>query len=272
MRFGSLFTGIGGLDLGLERAGMTCAWQVEINQYCRRVLEKHWPHLERLADVRECGAHNLEPVDLICGGFPCQPHSVAGKRRGAADDRNLWPEYRRIIAELRPRYVLGENVPGIITTMLDEVLSDLACEGYACATIILPAVAFDAPHRRDRVFIVAYAQQVRLCGMQASRDARALESAARQTCTTRRQQTEGSRHCCQDVADADSEQAGWAAITRPQRNQWAVEPDVGRVADGVPRRMDRLRALGNAVVPQVAEWIGRRILGYEEAAQCGTGC
>ena len=117
--FGSLFAGIGGLDLGLERAGMVCSWQVEIDEYCRRVLAKHWPDVERFEDVRECGAHNLEPIDLICGGFPCQPHSVAGKRKGAADDRDLWPEYFRIVAELRPRYVLAENVPGIVTTYLD---------------------------------------------------------------------------------------------------------------------------------------------------------
>jgi len=143
MRFGSLFAGIGGFDLGLERAGMECVWQVEIDPYCQKVLAKHWPQVKRYDDVRECGEHNLETVDLICGGFPCQPHSVAGKRRGAVDDRNLWPEYRRVLAELRPRWVLGENVPGIVTTMLDEVLSDLESEGYAATTIVLPAVAFD---------------------------------------------------------------------------------------------------------------------------------
>jgi len=156
MKFGSLFAGIGGIDLGLERAGMECAWQVEIDDYCQRVLAKHWPEVERFGDVRKCGSHNLAAVDLIAGGFPCQPHSVAGKRRGAEDDRNLWPGFRRIIAELRPRYVLAENVPGIITTYIDTVLSDLESEGYACATFNLPAVAFDAPHRRERIFVVAY--------------------------------------------------------------------------------------------------------------------
>jgi DNA (cytosine-5)-methyltransferase 1 len=154
MKFGSLFAGIGGIDLGLERAGMECIWQVENDEYCTRVLEKHWPEVQRFGDVRECT--NLPPVDLIAGGFPCQPHSIAGQRRGAEDNRNLWPEFSRIIGELKPRYVLAENVPGIITTYIDTVLFDLEGQGYTCATFNLPALAFDAPHRRERIFIVAH--------------------------------------------------------------------------------------------------------------------
>ena len=134
---------------------MRCLWQVEIDDYCSRVLAKHWPEVKRYGDIRECGRHNLESVDVICGGFPCQPHSYAGKRKGKADDRNLWPEYLRLVQEIRPRWVVGENVPGLITTMLDEVLSDLEGEAYTCETLVIPAVAFDAPHRRDRVFIIA---------------------------------------------------------------------------------------------------------------------
>jgi len=263
--FGSLFAGIGGFDLGLERAGMECAWQVELDDYCQRVLAKHWPDVTRYHDVRECGAHNLEPVDLICGGLPCQPHSVAGKRRGAADDRNLWPEYRRIVAELRPRWVLGENVPGIITTMLDEVLSDLEGEGYACTTLVLPAVAFDAPHRRDRVFVVAHNAR-RGC------DGRRLSVRPRRS----RQATADVDRCGEDLADAHgsgllqsrgNRGASIDADAEPSGDGWArwdAESDVGRVADGVPYRVDRLRALGNAVVPQVVEWIGRRILEMED--------
>ena len=158
MNFGSLFSGIGGMDLGLERAGMECTWQVEIDDYCQMVLEKHWPDVERFGDVREVGKHNLKTVELIAGGFPCQPHSVAGKRKGAEDDRNLWPEFIRIIRDLKPRYVLGENVPGIITTYLDTVLSDLEGAGYTCTTFNLPACGFDAPHRRERIFIVGYSE------------------------------------------------------------------------------------------------------------------
>ncbi len=160
MKFGSLFAGFGGIDLGLEWAGMECVWQVENDDYCNSVLEKHWPDVERFGDVRQVGKDNLAPVDLIAGGFPCQPHSVAGKRRGAEDDRNLWPEFSRIIDELQPRYVLAENVPGIITTYIDEVLSDLENKGYTCGTFNIPAVSLDAPHRRERIFIVGYSSEL----------------------------------------------------------------------------------------------------------------
>ena len=136
MRFGSLFAGIGGLDLGLERAGMECAWQVEIDDYCTRVLAKHWPDVPKYKDVCDVGKQNLEPVDLIAGGFPCQPHSVAGKRKGAEDDRNLWPEYLRIVREVKPRYVLGENVLGIVSTYIDTVLSDLESEATPARHLI----------------------------------------------------------------------------------------------------------------------------------------
>jgi len=224
MKFGSLFAGIGGFDLGLERAGMTCSWQVEIDPFCNKVLEKHWPNVRRYADVREVGKHNLEPVELICGGFPCQPHSVAGKRKGADDDRNLWPEYLRIIKEIRPRWVIGENVPGIITTILDQVLSDLESAEYTVETLIIPACAFNAPHRRNRVWVLAHAER----------------------------------------AGLKTRIVGQGQVKFRGGNSWAswwqTEPDVGRVADGVPDRVDRLKSLGNAVVPQVVEWIGNRIM------------
>src|SRR5688572_14262480 len=127
MRFGSLFAGIGGIDLGLERAGMKCAWQVELDPFCRRVLAKHWPDVARYEDVREVGAHNLEPVDLIAGGFPCQDISNAGKRAGIDGERSgLWSEYARIVRELRPRYVLVENVTALLGRGIGRVLGDLA--------------------------------------------------------------------------------------------------------------------------------------------------
>lgn len=225
MRFGSLFTGIGGLDLGLERAGMTCAWQVEIDDYCNRVLAKHWPSVPRLKDVREAGKHNLPPVDLIAGGFPCQPVSLAGRRLGQADERWLWPEFARIIRELRPRYALLENVPGLLVSGMDSVLGDLAACGYDAEWDCIPAEAVGAPHKRHRVFIVAYPGGERLEGLYTQRGRIYLQSAA-------------------DTL----------------RREWETEPAVDRVANGVPSGMDRLRALGNAVVPQAAEWIGRRIV------------
>lgn len=129
--FGSLFSGIGGLDLGLERAGMKCAWQVEIDEYARKILTKHWPDIPKFTDVRTVGKHNLASVDVIAGGFPCQDVSLAGKRRGLAGERSgLWAEYFRIIGELRPRVALIENVPGLLTAGFDRVLCDLASIEY----------------------------------------------------------------------------------------------------------------------------------------------
>ena len=299
MKFGSLFSGIGGLDLGLERAGMECVWQVENDPYAIKVLEKHWPNIHREKDVREVGKHNLEPVDLIAGGFPCQPHSVAGKRRGADDDRNLWPEYMRIIRELRPRYVLAENVPGIVTTYIDTVLSDLESEGYTCWTFNIPACAFDAPHRRARIFIVAVSDSIRrgrwsnedVSGQGGKIQTQGSSAAEEQGFLAnppipndRRSSPEPLRRSTQqsgigtvkaDVADTDSQysqeyirgnqleeevrERTSRRSDETQGGQWTTEPDVGRVAHGVPNWVDRLRCLGNAVVPQVAEWIGRRI-------------
>ncbi len=301
MKFGSLFAGIGGIDLGLERAGMVCKWQVEIDDYCQKVLAKHWPDVERFNDVREVGKHNLKAVDLIAGGFPCQPHSVTGKRKGAEDDRNLWPEFIRIIRTLKPRYVLGENVPGIISTYLDTVLSDLEGEGYTCATFNLPACAFDAPHRRERIFIVAYTTNSNAGGNnQGARERTRLDlegnlldqggrnkgkhiSDARdshvsysppmlRTTIKRNEQdrilsdvqntkSKGLERNVSEILEREGEGRQNANITGS--NWWSIEPDVGRVAHGVPSRVDRLRGLGNAVVPQVAKWIGRRIVEYD---------
>ena len=307
MKFGSLFSGIGGFDLGLERAGMECAWQVEIDEYCLKVLEKHWPSVSRYTDIRECGRDNLEPVDLICGGFPCQPYSVAGKRRGAEDDRNLWPEFLRIIKELRPTWIIGENVPGIIPMYLDTVLSDLEGEAYSCWTFNIPACAFDAPHRRERIFVVAYTSPtgagdiVSPIGGQercsANKGASGLRQEHREISTDRtysasedvgyteklgRDETpiaisgeyKGSqkppRGSGSLVAYAEGDLRRTSRDKRPQSfdgsgtgadsDWWTIEPDVGRVAHGIPSRVDRLRSLGNAIVPQVAEFIAQRIM------------
>lgn len=157
MRVLDLFSGIGGFSLGLERAGMTTVAFCEIDPFCRAVLRKHWPDVPQFEDVRKLRGEDVGPVDLVCGGYPCQPFSTAGKRGGAEDDRHLWPEMFRIISELRPTWVLGENVAGHITLGLDEVLSDLDALGYASRAFVIPACAVDAPHRRDRVWIVAHA-------------------------------------------------------------------------------------------------------------------
>jgi DNA (cytosine-5)-methyltransferase 1 len=232
MRVGSLFSGIGGFDLGLERAGMECAWQVEIDPFCRRVLAKHWPDVPRYEDVRDVGAHNLEPVDLVAGGYPCQPFSNAGKRLGDRDDRHLWPEFARVLRELRPKFALLENVTGHLVRGLGEVLGDLAEIGYDAEWDVLPAAAFGSPQRRERVFIIAHYDSGRGEGHQ-------------------------KRHIFNAEALGRDHPDGLGVAERSAEDARARLRGMGI---RLPERMDRVRALGNAVVPQVAEWIGRRLM------------
>lgn len=160
----SLFSGIGGLDIAAEMAGFKTVGQCEWADFQTKVLEKHWPDVPRWRDIRTLTGESfyertgLRTVDVISGGFPCQPFSLAGKRGGKDDDRYLWPEMLRVIRELNPSWVIGENVPGIVNMALDTVLSDLENEGYSAQPFIIPACGVDAPHRRDRVCIVAYAR------------------------------------------------------------------------------------------------------------------
>lgn len=253
---------------------MRCAWQVEIDDYATRVLTKHWPDVPKLRDVREAGRHNLGAVDLICGGFPCQPHSLAGQRRASADERDLWSEFARIIGEVKPRWVLAENVPGVRSSengaFFGRVLRDLAACGYDAEWDCIPAAAIGAPHYRDRLFIVGHANGKRWAARRNDHStndreisgatgeySKPVADTASQRCDEMvkpifgRAQTQGS-----GGAFADSSIARW-------REWWAVEPSVGRVAHGVPARVDRLRGLGNAVVPQVAELIGRYIVAMD---------
>lgn len=293
LTFGSLFAGIGGMDLGLERAGMTCAWQVEIDDYASKVLAKHWPNVARFRDVRDCGAHNLMPVDLVAGGFPCQPHALTGKRLASADERDLWGEFARIISELKPRWVLAENVPGLLSSedgrFFGRVLRDLAASGYDAEWDCIPAAAVGAPHIRDRVFLLAYSQGVGKRESAAQADALPNSRQARHELssggellanTPRNGHKEGARQDRQPdssskspggmdalrggdvLAYANGKSLVWTAKPRPQCDTWHAEPAICRVLDGVPARLveDRLRGLGNAVVPQVAEWIGLRII------------
>ena len=243
MTAGSLFSGIGGFDLGLERAGMDIRWQVERDPWCQKILAKHWPDVPRYGDVTTLTGEELEPVDLICGGFPCQPVSLAGQQKGTNDDRWLWPEFQRLVGVLRPRYVLVENVPGLLTAngghAFGEILGDLADLGYDCEWTMLSAADVGAPHLRKRVWIVADADHQRCVG---GRQPEQREQQGSRRGKPHRRLSDGR------VFDA------------PVGGQWTTEPDVGRVAHGVPRRVDRLRGLGNAIVPQCAEWIGRLIV------------
>ena len=175
----SLFSGIGGLDLAAEWAGFTTVGQCEWADYPTKILEKHWPDVPRWRDIRTLTGESfyertgLRTVDVVSGGFPCQPFSVAGKRTGKDDDRYLWPEMLRVIREIQPTFVIGENVPGIVNLALDTVLSDLENEGYTTQAFVIPACGVDAPHKRERVCILAYA----IGGGSAMRRHRKLQNA-----------------------------------------------------------------------------------------------
>jgi DNA (cytosine-5)-methyltransferase 1 len=256
-----LFSGIGGFSLGLERAGMRTVAFCEIEPFCRAVLKKHWPDVPVFGDIRELTAEALADaigvwelqsegresdergrigycgIDVICGGFPCQDISIAGKGAGIEGERSgLWSEYARIIGEVRPRYVIVENVAALLHRGIERVLGDLATLGYDAEWHCIPACAVGAPHRRDRIWIVADPKQQRLerragCGLSRS----------------------------------------WgASIELACGNWWFSEPDVGRVAHGVPARVDRLRSLGNAVVPQIPEIIGRAIMAQHQVTESGA--
>lgn len=278
MRFVSLFAGIGGFDLGLERAGMQCVGQVEINPFCQAVLAHHWPHVRRVDDIRKVVGDEFGTVDLVCGGFPCQPFSLAGKRAGAEDDRYLWPEMCRVVKALRPSWVLGENVAGIIGVELDKVLADLESEGYWLQPIIIPACAVDAPHERKRVWIVARRRSAnvddtegRRCGFPFSSHVGQVEgnvntptdaSQALADTTVMRMEGVGESRIGQPSGLVEEIVSDWSC-ERARAAQWEPEPDVGRLVDGIPNRVAQLRALGNAVVPQVVEEIGRAIMNAE---------
>lgn len=243
MKVGSLFAGIGGFDLGLERAGFEITFQVEIDPYCRRVLAKHWPHVQRYGDIRTIDWATVPRVDVLCGGFPCQDLSFAGKRAGIDGERSgLWSEYVRAIRALRPRFVIVENVPGLLTNeYMGRVLGDLAASGYDAEWDCLPASAFGAKHERDRVWIVAHAAGDRL-------ETHAPEEGL----------------CVEALIKRDGGRIGATSCTNMVFSEstyrtMVAEPNILGITYGLPHRVDRFRGLGNAIVPQIAEWIGRQI-------------
>ena len=356
---GGLCSGIGGLELGLERAGMRTIWQSETDPYASKVLAKHWPDVPNLGDLTAVDWSSVVRPDLVCGGFPCQPFSHAGSRKGADDSRHLWPHIAACLRVVRPEWVLLENVPGLLTLGFGQVAADLAAVGYDIEWECIPAAAVGAPHLRYRIFIVAHTDQFGLerlagrpvpeswhvspgaqgrsgqpscssnSGVVAYADGEhavtvdaEMGRAPQPVADTALAGLEGtgvcgrSAKCGTDVADADQERPSdphnprgrepdaigrgdrsstprcgtprdvadadrtarrparrasetvfrSGTLERPgrcsccDRDHWESEPDVGRVAHGIPHRVDRLRCLGNAVVPQVAELVGRMIL------------
>ena len=267
LQVGSLFSGVGLCDLGLEWAGMGHAFFCEVDPFCRSVLRRHWPGIPIYEDVRELRGVDLPPVDVLCGGFPCQDVSLAGKRKGIAKGTRsgLWHEYARLIEEIRPGYVIVENVPGLLAAGVEAVLQDLAACGYDAEWEVLPAAAVGAPHRRERVFLVAYPHS-------DGRDPEhgVLSSLGR------------------DVGEVDQHWrvAPWLGVRIDRARRASIRETYGgcvlrRVDDGSPARLDgpagvrplprelvpvwvrRLKALGNAITPQQAYAVAACIMRAE---------
>ena len=318
-----LFSGIGGFALAAKWNGYRTVGFCDNEPYAQAVLKKHWPNVPCHKDIREVRGELYTGVTLLTGGFPCQPFSVAGKQRGKDDNRYLWPEMLRVIQEARPTWIIGENVAGIVNLALDQVCADLEGQGYEVEPIIIPACAVDAPHRRDRVWIVGHSK---LDGLIASKTSGGLfDQSEEQRGKVEKRESSGASCASSDVADsislsegsahgskewgcvrgrqdedisqrnemggnssdssknvADTVKQGWegrvhrredteregvdgysgcCGATHGQSGEaiWIAEPNVGRVANGIPNRSHRLKGLGNAIVPQVASEIIRCI-------------
>lgn len=257
LTFGSLFAGIGGFDLGFENAGMKCAWMVEKDEFCQKILKKHWPNVPLFDDVKHFNRDTAGAVDVICGGFPCQPHSLAGKQKGAADERDLWPEMRRVISEFQPTWVACENVPGIRRTILPGVLADLEALGYETADIEFPACAFGAPHRRARMFILAHSRRGSVQRPGERGDAPGTESEGACQGPQRQRIRNAAGNGSESMADGDVEGCGFERIEKPGGQQGAQ----GNLADGC----SEVRQLDNAEAGLVYAEVESERAGLREA-------
>ena len=310
-----LFSGIGGFSRGLEATGFFKTTRfVENDPYCQAVLRYHWPDIPVLGDIKSARRPDFpERTDLVCGGFPCQPFSQAGKQQAQDDPRHLWPEMFRLIRECRPTWVVGENVVGLIRLGLDEVLADLESEGYSTRTFNIPACSVGAPHLRQRLWIVAHSDSesepdgsfdgnagqrqlgfefvgnTQHNGLSPSKvSGGLLNQSKKQKGKNKIRKPAGTSGTSAHVADSKSKRHGGrggkergtkqgVVLSKKSKGRtvgreaegcgesyrteqwWEVEPNVGRLVDGLPNRVPQLRALGNSIIPQIAEKIGQAI-------------
>ena len=305
-----LFSGIGGFSLALENVGFKTVGFCEVDPYCRLLLQKHWKGVTIHNDIKKLEAKDIkEPIDILTGGFPCQPYSVAGKQKGTDDNRYLWPEMFRVIKEVKPTWIIAENVRGIINIqdgmVFETVCSNLESEGFEIQPFIIPAAGVGAPHKRERVWIVGYSKHNGSLTSKIRRGNKEINAGAQEgkNKTIKSQGTsrssnneimENSRRTLRQGAKFSKENAdeskqknadkferssgtpeyhvanskgihvqGQQDRSRQEQSRreswWEFEPDVGRVANGVPGRVYRLKGLGNSIVPQIAEEIGKAI-------------
>jgi DNA (cytosine-5)-methyltransferase 1 len=261
-----LFSGIGGFALAAQWMGWETIAFCEQDKYCQKVLTKNFPNKPIYDNVRTIP--RIGGIDLITGGFPCQPFSVAGKQASKEDDRYLWPAMLQVIEQEKPTWVIGENVGGIINLALDQVLADLEAKNYSCQSFVVPACSLNAPHRRDRVWIIAhsivdgsrcyteggpYETTETKLKVIPEIDGKAYANDAEQVCgflahtSSSQQQRQSKKQIFgQRYLQGESERS-----SENKHRGWATEPSVGRVVNGLPGRVDRCKALGNAVVPQI---------------------
>ena len=308
-----LFSGIGGFSLGLEATGEfeTVAF-CDYEPFCQKVLRKHWEEVPIYGDIKELTyeklrADGIDKIDIITGGYPCQPFSVAGNKKGEQDPRHLWPEYFRLVKECRPTWVIGENVGGHIKLGLDTVLKDLESEGYSTRTFSISAASIGANHKRERVWIVANSNDRLSNGKneevrtgrntfnngssdlanstthrsfnESKRNFGSLGEESKEKERGRDQSTIRTETCSTEMGNSDNkrQQEQWNPESIPETikretersstersSWWEVEPNVGRVVDGIPKRVDRLKSLGNSLIPQIPYYIGQSIIQSEK--------
>tara|TARA_R100000231_G_scaffold111980_1_gene83008 strand:+ start:9037 stop:9849 length:813 start_codon:yes stop_codon:yes gene_type:complete len=260
IKIGSLFSGIGGFELGLERAipGAKTIWQVEQNAFCQKVLKKHWPDAKIYNDVRNITKDNVEPIDILCGGFPCQDISLAGKGKGLHGEKSgLWWEMLRIISELRPSIVVLENVAAVLIRGGCEVIGSLTEIGYCTEWTVISARDFGAPHLRRRWFAVAYSDE--------RREANSIRARRKKSSLCASRDSDSQRFKKQFFCKSKQKIKQYIQVNSKdtQKTYWqryAPKSPLCRVDDGIPSRVDRLKALGNAIVPQCSEWVGHQIV------------